>query len=183
MKLSTSILSLAATFLLAGCAISPTDQQQPRAEADRSQFACGKWSKRGGDSAFFGPDCYWMAGCEHDPERDLGHCRITRPGLHYGLTLFIAGGGVPLASVGFDRHTGHAPVVRVDRNRPVTAADSVRGEFNREQSRMLLDQLLAGDTVTTSFKQRPNARSKKTRSNLVGFTRAYQFALKWLRGR
>lgn len=143
-------------------------------------LACGKW-RRDDSNDSFGPDCLWHTHCRYDHVRDVSYCTVNSRGdylLQPTPSLFL-GRSYASLSIGSNHHPGTTPVIRVDSNSPVYAADTIEGNFSQGQTRSLISQMRAGQTVFFSTTEWPS-RVASGELSLSGFSAAHDFATRWI---
>ena len=93
--------------------------------------ACGYVKSE--NTEFYGPNCAWMVQCKYDDIKDSKYCRITKPGLHHGITVFVFGGTKLhyLVSIGYNHHPGLTSTIRIDNNSPINTTDTANNNFSR----------------------------------------------------
>lgn len=183
MKFSRALTIILITFLSYGCApttYSNYTNSSPR--IDLQNYACGKWSWNSGNNGFFGPDCYWAATCNYYQTRDVSLCQIIRPGLERGFVIYMGKNGYLSASGNYSHHPGRDTTIRVDSNKPITAADEIEGDFSASQTRALVAQMKTGQVARLAGTKWPSSPVNST-WQLEGFSSAYDFAVNWLKSK
>ena len=156
-------------------------EQANKAEMlSKKPTACGYL--KGEDTEFYGPECAWMVQCTYDDIKNLKSCRITKPGLHHGITVFAFAGKKLnyLVSVGYNHHPGMTSTVRIDENSPINTSDTANNHFSKIDNERIVSEMKNGKSVASVMYTWPYTRREEERQTLQGFSDALLYAREWL---
>jgi len=114
----------------------------------------------------------WSTLCEIDKMNDTHWCFLEKRDLRVIMwkdgTLFVA--------IGSNHYPGSKMVVRVDKNKPISAPE--KSGFTAAQTRSIIGQLIVGSTVVTRYKKWPYQSNNDESFELFGFPQALEILKK-----
>jgi len=110
----------------------------------------------------------WSTGCKKDEMDDTRWCS-----LHKGdLQVLIWKDGSHSVGVGSNHYPGSSITVRIDKGRPISAAEETG--FSKQQSESILGHLKKGVSVLTRYQEWPYISDKDKIIELFGFNEAWE---------
>lgn len=109
----------------------------------------------------------WSTQCRLDEMDDTHWCSIAKGDLLVGIWK----DGTPFVTVGSSHYPYSNIVVRVDKNKPISASE--KDGFTKAQSVEIIEQLKKGGSVLTRYQEWPYQSNKDKSIELFGFPQAW----------